>query len=311
MAVYIWLTLTALALVGTYRWLLVRQVPSPPRQSMDADFYPVNGGWIVHRHAEHEAEATVVVMHGFLESPLYFARFYDDPRIELITLVATGYQLPFHPGKTCNAPWATGNHHRPGTIAADAELVNLALEHLPSTRSLQVHGHSRGGAVVLEAARQRPDLFSTVEVLLEAPALPQGRPWKPQPAIARWFLPLVHLLWQGRPDAVFSRPIWGPLKNGEKRELIMAMPFNPTSSRLMMTNMQDLLRWMDTTGTDIYRHVQRGAILVPERDRILHSGAMLDSARQAENLQIIEVADGSHFVLLDNPQSIPPLLRNP
>lgn len=311
MGAYIWTVLTALALIGTYQWLLARQVTPPPRQSLDADLYSVNDGWIVHRRSQQEPEATVIVMHGFLESPLYFSRFYDDPRIELIMLVATGYQLPFHTGNIREAQWATRGQHQPGTIAADAELVNLALEHLPSSRNLQVHGHSRGGAVVLEAARQRPDLFSAVEVLLEAPALPQGRPWKPQPAVALWLLPLVHLLWQGKPDAVLSRPVWGPLKNGEKRELIMAMPFNPTSSRLMMTNMQDLLRWMDTTGTDIYRHVQRGAILVPERDRILHSGAMLDSARQAENLQIIEVADGSHFVLLDNPQSIPPLLRNP
>lgn len=311
MGVYIWVALAALMLVGAHHWLLARKVPPPPRQSMDADFYQVNGGWIVHRRAEQTAEATVIVVHGFLESPLYFAGFYDDPRIELIMLVATGYQLPLHVGPIREARWATADRHRPGTIAADADLLNLALEHLPSSRNLQVHGHSRGGAVVLEAARQRPDLFSTVEVLLEAPALPQGRPWKPQPAIARWLLPLVHLLWQGKPDAVLSRPIWGPLKNGEKRELIMAMPFNPASSRLMMTNLRDLLNWMDTTGTDIYLHVQRGAILVPDRDRILHSGAMLDSARQAENLQIIEVADGSHFVLLDNPQSIPPLLRNP
>lgn len=311
MGVYIWMALTALALVGAYQWLLARQVPPPPKQSMDADLYPVNEGWIVHRRAEQDPEATVIVMHGFLESPFYFSRFYDDPRIELIMLVGTGYQLPVHAGSVRAAQWTFATEQQPGTIAADAELVNLALEHLPSSRNLQVHGHSRGGAVVLEAARQRPDLFSTVEVLLEAPALPQGRPWKPQPAIARWLLPLVHLLWQGKPHAALSSPVWGPLRNGEKREMILAMPFNPASSRLMMTNLRDLLNWMETTGTDIYRHVQRGAILVPERDRILDSGAMLDSARQAENLQIIEVAAGSHFVLLDHPQSIPPLLRNP
>lgn len=312
MGVYIGFVLIALALIAAHRWLLVRQVPPPPSHPLDAELYPVNDGWIIRRRARLEPEASVIVMHGFLESPLYFARYYDNPHIELIMLVGTGYQLPIQPANIRRADWAAGGYPgRTGTIAADAWLVNLALEHLASSRQLRVHGHSRGAAVVLEAARQRPDLFSTVEVLLEAPALPQGRSCMRQPAIGRWLLPLVHLLWQSKPDAAFSRPIWGPLQDGGKRELIMAMPFNPANSRLMLTNLQDLQVWMQTTGTDIYCHVQRGAILVPGQDRILDSSAMLDSARQAENLRIIEVAVSSHFVLLDHPESIPPLIRNP
>src|SRR5690606_35322833 len=191
-----------------------------------------------------------------------------------------------------------------------AQLLNLALEHLPGTRNVRVHGHSRGGAVILQAASERPDLFSQVEVILEAPVLPQGQPYRPSSAISRLLLPSLHLLWQRRPDMLLEQPIWGPLDDPDKRELIRAMTFNPRSSALLLTNVRDLLGWMASSSTAIYRHVPRGAVLVPGRDRVLNSAAMLDSAHPADNLQIVEVPEGSHFVLLDNPESIPPL-RNP
>lgn len=310
MGVYIGLGLFLLALYGAHQWLLVREVAAPPKEAMEADIYPVGDGWIARRHVQ-DPLASVVVMHGFLENPLYFTRYYQDPRIELIMIGSTGYQLPLHSEHYPQAPWDYTGQQPTGTIAADAELINLALEHLTSSQNLRVHGHSRGAAVTLEAARQRPDLFNSVEVLLEAPALPQGKPYRQQPGVMRWFMPLVHLLWQSKPGAVLSNPMWGSTQNAYKRELILAMPFNPRDSRVMLMNLRDLLDWMRDTGTDIYRHVQRGAVLVPGRDRVLHGSAMLDSARQAENLQIIEIPDGSHFVLLDSPEAIPPLLRNP
>lgn len=310
MGLYIGLGLLLVALYGGHHWLLERRIAAPPQQYRDVEVYPVGEGWIIRRPAQ-DPLASVVVAHGFLESPLYFADHYQDPRIELIMISNSGYQLPLLSDNYPPAAWARDLEYPSGTIAADAELINLALDHLTSSRNVRVHGHSRGAAVVLQAANHRPDLFNSVEVLLEAAVLPQGRPYRQLPGVTRWFLPLVHLLWQGKPSAALSSPAWGSLENAHKRELIMAMPFNPKDSRVMLTNLRDLLDWMRGTGTDIYRHVQRGAVLVPGDDRILNSEAMLSSARQAENLQIIEVPGGSHFVLLDNPEAIPPLLRNP
>ena len=309
MGVFIGLGLVLLAMLGIYRWLLARRTAPLPRAGLHAEIYPVGDGWIIRRPAT-DPLASVVVMHGFLENPLYFSHYYQDPRIELIMICSTGYQLPIASDHYPAIPWSSTRLHPTGTIAADAQLINLALGHLISSQQLRVHGHSRGGAVILEAARQRPDLFNSAEVVLEAPVLPQGKPYRHQPGFIRWLLPLVHLLWQGKPEAALVNPLWGPM-GSHKRELILSMPFNPGSSRVLLTNLRDLLSWMRDTGTDIYRHVQRGAVLVPARDRVLHSSAMLDSARQAENLQIIEVAEGSHFVLLDNPEAIPPLIRNP
>lgn len=306
---FIGLGLGLLALYGAHHWLSVREISAPPKMIMDAEVYPAGEGWVIRRQVQ-DPLASVVVMPGFLESPQYFLRYYDDPRIELIMVSNSGYHLPVQAEQFPPVPWSYRSQYPTGTIAADAELLNLALEHLPSSQNLRVHGHSRGAAVTLEAASQRPDLFSSVEVLLEAPALPQGEPFKMQPRAVQWLLPIVHLVWQSKPSILLSQPYWGSIEDPEKRQLIMNTPFNPRSSRLMLTNIRDLLNWMGERHTDIYRHVQRGAVLVPAKDRVLDSRTMLGSAQQAENLQIIEVADGNHFILWDNPEAIPPLIRN-
>lgn len=309
MGVFIGLGLVLVALYGAHHWLSVREIPSPPAFIMDAEVYRAGEGWIIRRQAQ-DPLASVVVMPGFLESPQYFLRYYDDPRIELIMVSNSGYHLPVQAEHFPPVPWSYSSQYQTGTIAADAELLTLALEHLPTSQNVRVHGHSRGAAVTLEAASHRPDLFTSVEVLLEAPALPQGEPFKRQPRAVQWLLPIVHLVWQTKPLTLLSQPFWGSLEDPAKQQLIMNTPFNPRSSRLMLTNMRDLLDWMGERPTDIYRHVQRGAIIVPARDQVLDSCTMLSSAQQAENLQIIEVADGNHFILWDNPEAIPPLIRN-
>jgi alpha-beta hydrolase superfamily lysophospholipase len=54
-------------------------------------------------------------------------------------------------------------HH---TIKDDVAVVIQAVKHLANTDELLLHGHSRGGAVVLEAIKQNPDLFKNAKVLL-------------------------------------------------------------------------------------------------------------------------------------------------
>ena len=93
MAGYFGLGLVLLGLgIGQY-WLQVRPVPSPPQITMAADIYPVGEGWILHRRVS-EPRATVVVMHGLLENPLYFTRYYDDPELELIMIGPPAISCP-------------------------------------------------------------------------------------------------------------------------------------------------------------------------------------------------------------------------
>jgi pimeloyl-ACP methyl ester carboxylesterase len=182
-----------------------------------------------------------------------------------------------------------------------------ALEHLGTTDIVRVHGHSRGGAIVLEAARLRPDLFERVEVILEAPVLPQGRPYAVMPNWALWFLPFFLAGWQQNPINERNRALWGPLDDPQKRRLIMGYPFNGRRAGVLIANIRDMSRWMEQEDAHLFANLVRGAILVPDRDRVLHPQAMLASASQAQNLQIIEIPGGSHFVVFDQPDRVPPL----
>lgn len=288
------------------KYLLRKESPQKQVLPFNGELYQVGQACIA-RRAQGEVTSTVVVMPGFMENFLYFTEYYADPSIELILLTSSDYHVPVTSLKYQPAPWAQTPRQRPGTIAHDAALLNLALTHLVSTRNVRVHGHSRGGAVALEAARQQPALFEQVEVILEAPVLPQGESYTRLPAAVRWSLPFFLPFWQQQPINERNRHLWGPLDDPRKRELIMGVPFNPKRAATIIANLKDMERWMPNTGTDIYQYVKRGAILVPGDDRILCSKAMLASARQAENLQIIEIEDGSHFVIPDHPEAIPPL----
>lgn len=308
MSAIVWMLLSitlVLAVVYLRRRLLSRDIPPPTATPAASEVYAVGSGYLIRRSGP-APRRTVIVVPGFLETPDYFTNYYHAPELELISLSATGYHPPCTLDNLRNASWCHALSQPSGTIGADAQLLNLALQHLTSTTDIRVHGHSRGGAVVLEAAQQRPDLFNSLEVILEAPVLPQGQPCIPPTRIGNWLLPVLHLLWQRSPSAALKSPIWGPLLSPHKRQILLNMPRSAGSSQVLLTNMQDLTQWMKITGPDIYRHVKRGAVLIPEQDRVLQPLAMLNSAQRAENLQLIHVAAGSHFVLLDHPESIPP-----
>ncbi len=298
--------LLLLIVTSLRRWLLRRE--SPQKQAIDytGELYQI-GSAVVARSRKDAPAGSVIVMHGFVENFLYFTEYYSNPELQLIMLTSADYHLPVNQPRFTQADWIKPPAGRPGTIAYDAGVLNQALEHLATGSRVRVHGHSRGGAVTLEAARQRPDLFEQVEVILEAPVLPQGKPYKPVPPLARWFAPFYLFAWQQQPISPANAKLFGPLDNPRKRELIMALPFNPRFGHTFVTNMDDLAKWMDSTGSDIYQHVKYGAILVPTKDRVLQVAAMRASAQQAENLQIIDVADCSHLVTADRPDAIPPL----
>ncbi|MBL4835863.1 MAG: alpha/beta hydrolase [Pseudomonas sp.] len=301
------LGLAVLIIVYMRRWLLRREIPQQQATTFKGELYTVGQATIARRTSRQPARASVIVMPGFMENFLYFTEFYCDPAIELIMITSADYHVPVLDGRATVPAWSKPPAAEPGSIAYDAEVLNLALRNLVTTSNVRVHGHSRGGAVTLEAARQQPALFENTEVILEAPVLPQGKPYAPIPATARWFLPFFLPMWQQQPISARNISVWGPLENPRKRELIMGLPYNPRHCYTMDANMRDMAQWMENTSSDIYQHVKRGAILVPGKDRVLRTDAMRASAQQAENLQLIEIDGGSHFVIPDNAESIPPL----
>ena len=302
-----WFLIVAFA-VYMLRMRLLYRVGAPRQvEEFDGVIYRVGLAAVAERNGRHP-RATVIAMHGYLENSCYFTRYYADPAIQLILLTSGDYHVPFSGAEYRKPAWAATPGYSVGTIEYDAAVLVQALEHLPTTKSIRVHGHSRGGAVTLEAAAMRPDLFRGVEVILEAPILPRGRPRQPMIPGVGWFIPFFFALWRLRPISPVNRHMYGRLDDARKRSVVEALPFNPRRLITAMRNLRSLLAWMQQRDVDLYRNVERGAVLIADNDQVLAADAMRASAQHAEGrLRVLEVSNCSHFVLFDRPDAIPPL----
>ncbi len=92
-------------------------------------------------------------MPGFLEDVRYFLELYRDRNCELILINNANYHCPFEEAESAVVDWPQ-NEIPVGTIAHDVFVVAQVLERLVTTKSIVLHGHFRGGAVVIEAGGQ-------------------------------------------------------------------------------------------------------------------------------------------------------------
>lgn len=289
---------------------LIKPIDIAYSEMFSGQVYRIGQGAVSVRNHSGEARHTVIGIHGYLENHCYFTQAYDDPTTELILLTCSNYHIPVNGVTPEDAGWQSPIEELEGTIAYDAELLIQAMEILPSSDSVRVHGHSRGGAIILEAARRRPDLFHDVELLLEAPALPQGRL---HPLVTMMLEPVSHGMWpwlirliNSAPSSVYGQTFLGRM-NPRKKALLSTL-FSSTRDQLtIVRNLEDALDWMDKTPTDVYENVNRGIFLIPGTDRILEKTAMLESARACSSMTIQETGAPSHFITLDDDSLIPPL----
>lgn len=287
------------------RALLRTEYPQLHHEPFEGALYRVGHATVADRRVG-QPRAAVIAMHGFVEDMRYFTRLYEDPSIQLIVLTSCGYHVAVTDASFEEAAWAKAPDAPFGTIAYDAAVLIQALEHLPRAKTVRVHGHSRGGAVVLEASMARPDLFEDVEVVLEAPVLPGAKPRTEANGLALWLYPFVIPLWKRLPFA--PRAIFGSLDDARKRELLSGLPHNPKLISTFVTNVSDLQTWMRERDASAFAHVRRGVVLVPSRDLVLDPVSMHESAkRAAPALEIVQIEGSSHFITLDRPDAIPRL----
>ncbi|SEP04265.1 alpha/beta hydrolase [Aquisalimonas asiatica] len=301
-----WILLIIVAvIVAAWIWLDRRVGPRPAVQPFDGDAFSI-GAARVYRRGPADADGAVIAVHGFCENPGYFKALYVDPQLELILVGNADY----HPVPSATdhgaPPWASVPESPPGTIGYEAEVVIQAAEHLARAPLVRVHGHSRGGAVLVEAARRRPDLFANAQAVLEAPVLPQARQPRELPAPVLLFLPLLLPLWRRQPINPRNKRLWGDLSDAGKRDVIRALPFNPRRAVTMRRNLGDIATWVRKRSTEDLQHLPDRLVLVPEHDRILDPAAMRRSA-EAGGARVAAVAGSSHFVALDVPEAIPPV----
>ena len=273
--------------------------------------YQVGKGAVSVRNHSGEAHQTVIGVHGYLENHCYFTHLYQQATTELILLTCSNYHIPVS-GPNLETPhWEVRNNYPVATIEYDARILTQALENLPSSRNIRVHGHSRGGGVILEAARQRPELFHNVDVVLEAPILPQGDIHALVKAILE---PVSHGMWpwvvraiNSTPSSAYGQTFFGRM-NPRKKQLLTKM-FTATKDHLtIVRNIENLLAWMEQSDFDVLQNIRYGTILIPETDRILDKECMLRSAEHSPTaVRIVETRNTSHFITLDSAEWVPSL----
>ena len=171
---------------------LIKPIEQSYTEMFSGKVFTVGKGAVSVRNHSGEAKHTVIGVHGFLENHGYFTQLYQDSSTELILLTCSNYHVPVSGPMPEPADWEVPIKFLEATIQYDACILNQTLANLPSTKNVRIHGHSRGGAVILEALNQRPELYENVELILEAPALPAG---KTHPLVSTLLEPVSHAMW--------------------------------------------------------------------------------------------------------------------
>lgn len=288
---------------------LLKPIESAYSEMFSGHVYRVGEGAVSVRNHSGEAERTVIGVHGFLENHCYFTQSYDAPGTELILLTCSNYHIPVNGITPETSAWEVPIKYLEGTIEYDACILNQALSNLPTTRNVRVHGHSRGGAVTLEAVRQRPELYAEVEVVLEAPALPQA---KLHGLVTTLLEPVGHGMWpwlirliSSAPSSAYGQTFFGKM-NPRKKQLLSKLFFATKDQLTIVRNVENIMEWMERTDTSVYQHIRYGTFLIPAVDKLLDRNAMLASARQSPTtMRIIKTEAPSHFITLDSKEWVP------
>ncbi|WP_303291109.1 alpha/beta hydrolase [Marinobacter sp. SS5-14b] len=288
---------------------LIKPIDSAYSEMFSGQVYRVGKGAVSVRNHSGAAQHTVIGVHGFLENHCYFTQAYDGPATELILLTCSNYHIPVNGVTPEKAEWEVPIKFLEGTIEYDACILNQTLQNLPTTQNVRVHGHSRGGAVILEAIRQWPELYEDVEVVLEAPVLPKG---KLHALVTTLLEPVSHGMWpwlirliNSAPQSAYGQTFFGKM-NPRKRQLLSKMFFATKDHLTIVRNIENIMDWMERTDSSVYQHVRHGTFLIPATDRILDRTAMLASARTSPTtMRIVETEAQSHFITLDSREWIP------
>lgn len=267
---------------------------------------------IIKRHGSAHCQTTVVCFPGFMENQHYFLELYANQDVEFIALNNAGYYSCLEGITNSALSIAENNPYEPGTIEYDGFLLGHVIEHLATHPNIIIHAHSRGGAVVLEAGRQHPILMAKVNIVLEAPVLPQA---KLAPHLAHvmrigglYWLPLQMALLRKLPQ--LNRPTehaLGPM-TPRKKELLKKSHLLPKQYQTFILNVRNIIDWQKKSGYELYDHFKSVCIVIPEKDYILCRHAMNNSALQRKHVQIKEIPGANHFVSVEQPDTMQRIL---
>lgn len=306
--------LALVALVSFARRILANKTwPAPTGEEFNGALLRLGDNLVClpdrsHLDAATVSRTTLVCFPGFLGDMRYFLDVHRNTPARLVIINNANYQNPFRGVPATTPEWFTGNPYRLGTIAHDAFCVNQVIEHMTGPERVVVHGHSRGGAVVLEAGNQRPELTRDVEAILEAAVVPRGRLYdngekKLQP-VGFYLFPFILSLMRILPESSRLKSPFMWVTTPIKDKLVAALPFTPRQYATAELNSADIIEWQANTGYASYEHFKRVTLFVGERDGVLCRRAMLDSAAHSSSVSVVETNGTDHFISLERPAEI-------
>ncbi|ARU54332.1 hypothetical protein OLMES_0226 [Oleiphilus messinensis] len=279
------------------------------------EYYQLENTDIIKRPGPEHCDTTVICFPGFMENQHYFMELYQDEPVEFIAVNNADYFSGFVADtqikqyqNTYQPEWGQHNPYPVGTIEHDAHLLGQVIEHLATGSRVIVHGHSRGGAVLLETGRQHPRLTANITAVLEAPVLPQARINPTMERMLRsgghYLFPLWMALLRRAPGLnIVSEKAYGPL-TPRKRELLEKSHLFPKHYRTALLNMKNIREWQRRSGYSVYDHYKEIRIVMPEKDSILCRHAMNASATQRGHVKIIETRGTDHFISVEQPETM-------
>ena len=254
------------------------------------------------------SQTTLVCFPGFLEDVRYFLEVHHNTPARLIIINNANYQNPFNTEAASTPDWYKPNPYSAGTIAHDGYCLNQVLEHMTGTERVVLHGHSRGGAVVLEAGNQQPERAKALEAILEAAVVPRGRLVGNQEKLLQPFglylFPLILSLMRVLPESqrLKSPMMW--VSTPAKEKNVTAIPFTPRQYATAVINSADIIDWQASASYESYDHFKKVTLFVGQRDSVLWRAAMIKSAEKSDAVTVIETSGTDHFISLEKPDLI-------
>ena len=314
MSTLVWSLIVTALFVHLSRYLLaIKRWSAPIRESFSGDLLALGNNLVCIPSRTVDAQLpsgapTVICFPGLMEDMRYFLEVHRETLARVVIINNANYHNPFAATPEPEPKWWTPNPHRLGTIAHDAFCVTKVVEHFAHEGAVYLHGHSRGGAVVLESGRQRPDLVRTATAVLEAAVVPKGRLanngeryLKP---VGLYLLPFIFALQRILPEKkrLQSPMMW--VTTSYKNKLVAAIPYVPKQYATVAVQCADIMEWQVKSDITYYENFADVWLITGERDHVLWRQAMLDSARQSAKVRITETVGTDHFPSLEKPNVV-------
>ena len=303
-----------------------KSLPQVHSMSFDGDLFHINETSIAIKRPAGTTIKTLICFPGFLEDQRYFLSLYDeggyvDKGYELILVNNANYHSPFTQKNVTQLQWDL-NPYPVGTIEHDGFVVANVVKKLSHSNDIIIHGHSRGGAVVLEAGKQFPALMTdhekNITAILEAAVVPQGTPTRgnPSPIVASvilYFLPLVLGLSRNISERrLLKLPMMKPT-TAVKTDLLKTIFCNTKSYATCVENVRNITEWQKKYSYDLYKNYNNIIVLIGEKDDVLDvltmKASAVEGAKLKQNLSIVETTATNHFISLEKPDVVATILK--